>query len=968
MASFTDQIPKFNPYIQQLPVEAMVAVGMEKQKRYDEGVQKIQQTIDNVAGLQVSRDVDRAYLQSKLNQLGTNLRTFAASDFSNFQLVNTVSGMTKQIANDPNVQTAVSSTMKRQKELEYMEEARKKGELTPQNESYFRERDSAWLNSTELGKGYNARYTPYFDHFKHAKEVFDTMKIDEFTFDEIFQKNADGSYARDKQGNLVANQILTRKKEEGYLPAKLESAIDMIFNDPRVKQQIVIDGEYNYKSVTPEAMVQLATQEINSTKRLIEDQLDTLDLFLNTNPGNEEALKLIKEKEQLLSSLPEKLMEISTSIQNDPDGARQKLYLDKIKNQYKNAFNFKKTSETVHDNPLFKANLEVTKMQNDLIKWQEEKKLKIYEIEQANIRHDKTLANNMAIAMLKAKPGKGADGSGTDDFGRTYTNTTLSSDLGLLQVYEDEKYQAAKNREKASIDLAFDNLIMSDRLIDTNQAEYDGIVNRIKSEGKLTGEDIYTQAKKEMLAKVAKQKGYATMDDYLLYATRLVTSRYSDPKTRNSLDLGKRKILESFETANDKFEQIMNESSTSDQFLLNEFDNMFKDVNFKERKVKIGNDSFTITKQDAIDLSIIAKYREKSTITKLPLIKTKEAQELEKLAEISEKRMIRNGKTKLMNSFLDNALLDKNTRKSLSQRTSLPSELMDEPGASAWLFGVKDSSSRQRTYFKTRAFDDVYSIYDNLNVEKLVPAISEKANAIRANYVMDEPTYAPLLTGNSKQDKTLLIEAKAIANENINKKLGTGNNHKELFESISKASTVADLNKLGINIEYETSLSGPPQALIRDSEGNFAYLTEEEALRLGSSPSYVYAPSLQNSIETRINTYNGKTSKGPVEKKTTYRNEKGLLNTEDFPLIDQYNRNLQPGQLPIQVKLHLKEIGSGQTKSFLPYFYFSAGDKDEVFPVQKEINRNQLLFTLQGEYPSQIDPKLVMQYLQQVNE
>ena len=49
MASFTDAIPQFNPYIQQLPVEAMVKVGMEKQQRYDQGLQKIQSQIDQVA-------------------------------------------------------------------------------------------------------------------------------------------------------------------------------------------------------------------------------------------------------------------------------------------------------------------------------------------------------------------------------------------------------------------------------------------------------------------------------------------------------------------------------------------------------------------------------------------------------------------------------------------------------------------------------------------------------------------------------------------------------------------------------------------------------------------------------------------------------------------------------------------------------------------------------------------------------
>ena len=110
MASFTDIIPQFTPYVQQLPVEAMVAVGMEKQKRYDEGVQKIQQSIDKIAGLDVAADADKAYLQSKLNQLGNDLTFVAAGDFSNYQIVNSVDGMAKQIAYDPNVQNAVGST------------------------------------------------------------------------------------------------------------------------------------------------------------------------------------------------------------------------------------------------------------------------------------------------------------------------------------------------------------------------------------------------------------------------------------------------------------------------------------------------------------------------------------------------------------------------------------------------------------------------------------------------------------------------------------------------------------------------------------------------------------------------------------------------------------------------------------------------------------------------------------------
>ena len=72
MASFTDSqniqiLTSFNPYVQQLPIEKMEQVGVAKQQMYNEGVQKIQTNIDNVAVMDVIRDVDKAYLQSKLN-------------------------------------------------------------------------------------------------------------------------------------------------------------------------------------------------------------------------------------------------------------------------------------------------------------------------------------------------------------------------------------------------------------------------------------------------------------------------------------------------------------------------------------------------------------------------------------------------------------------------------------------------------------------------------------------------------------------------------------------------------------------------------------------------------------------------------------------------------------------------------------------------------------------------------------
>ena len=177
MASFTDNPNiQFNPYISQLPIEAMVQVGMQKQQRYDEGVQKIQSQIDNIAGLDIVRDIDKQYLQTKLNELQTNLRTFAAGDFSNFQLVNSVSGMTNQLVKDKNVQNAVSSTTWYRKQAGEMEKAKSEGKSNIANEDFFNSKVSKWLSSNDINYQFRDEYIPYTDVFKKWKDLLRNEK------------------------------------------------------------------------------------------------------------------------------------------------------------------------------------------------------------------------------------------------------------------------------------------------------------------------------------------------------------------------------------------------------------------------------------------------------------------------------------------------------------------------------------------------------------------------------------------------------------------------------------------------------------------------------------------------------------------------------------------------------------------------------------------------------------------------
>ena len=263
MASYTDSIPQFNPYVQQLPVEAMVAVGMEKQKRYDEGIQKIQTSIDNIAGLDVAADVDKAYLQSKLNQLGNDLRIVGAGDFSNFQLVNSVNGMTNQIVKDPTIQNAVYSTARLKKEQARKEKAIQEGKSSPENEWWFNNQVNGYLQSTKPGETFNGQYIEYKDVDKKLRGLAaDLQKAGyEVSTDNIWVRDSSGRdvyFNPDGTQSYDASKGGTRKYDMVKLTTKIKGiGAEKILNnfytslDEGDKRQLNITAQYHYRDATP---------------------------------------------------------------------------------------------------------------------------------------------------------------------------------------------------------------------------------------------------------------------------------------------------------------------------------------------------------------------------------------------------------------------------------------------------------------------------------------------------------------------------------------------------------------------------------------------------------------------------------------------------------------------------------------------------------------------------------------------
>lgn len=356
MASFTDNaqaLSQFNPYIQQLPVEEMIDVGKRRQAAHNEGVQKIQTEIENVAGLDVVRDVDKAYLQSKLNQLGNNLRTVAAGDFSNFQLVNSVGGMTKQIANDRNIQNSVNSTAKYRKEIANMEAATKEGKSSIANQWVFGKDSSDWLNSPDINASFTTKYQPYVDVQKKWMDVMKTLHSDISEQDLPYERKNDGTI--DYTKTAAAMQRLSK---ETVSADKIANALNSSLT-PDELNQLKIDGRYEFRGYGPEALVARSEAKYKGLIGENSEKIKNLQGLIALSASNP---KMQKDAQDAIESL--KLQNIALNnnraseveaIAKDPETAKGLIYQNGAVAQFATANSWEHNKKNLLTNPILEA-------------------------------------------------------------------------------------------------------------------------------------------------------------------------------------------------------------------------------------------------------------------------------------------------------------------------------------------------------------------------------------------------------------------------------------------------------------------------------------------------------------------------------------------------------------------------------------------------------------------------------------
>ncbi len=484
MASFTDQIQTFNPYVSKAPlVEAMVTVGTQKQQQYDQGVQKIQGYVDNIAGMDVVNDADKKYLQSKLNDLGSKLKTVAAGDFSNQQLVNSVGGMATQIIKDPTVQNAVYSTANYRKELARLQKDVEEGKSSPANIEFFNKRANSWLSSDKAGQKFSASYIPYFDVQKFAKETFDAVKPDGYTTDMVYETDANGLPKIDKAtGKPIYSPTMKRLEQEGRFPEKVKQTIEQIFSDSRVSQQLDISGQYEYRGYSPEML----TQKINLQKENIISKYDNAieELALQKGMGKN-VQNQIDQLELKKNNIRSQYDDIMTVAQENPDAIRSLLYKDDVKSRFTTMFGEMKTKELSMANPGAEYNFKLQQEAQDQRNFVTEMNFKMTSLKTSV--EEKAKDRALQVLLSQSKGGKGtrvsSDGTVITDDG--FEEADKPGDRDIVYGFESELGNAANNYINAS-----DNFIWSAALskVPVNQATY----NSMLAEGRNPDEAIKT--------------------------------------------------------------------------------------------------------------------------------------------------------------------------------------------------------------------------------------------------------------------------------------------------------------------------------------------------------------------------------------------------------------------------------------------------------------------------------------------
>lgn len=876
MAGFLDAVPVFNPYVQQLPIDAMVKVGMAKQQMYEQNVTKIQGEIDRIAGLDVIRDVDKKHLQSKMDELHGRLTTLAGGDFSNFQLANSVGGMTKQIAKDKYVQNAVSSTAFYRKQQEAIEKAKKDGKSNPSNIYNFNRKANAYLTSTELDKTFSDSYVDYYDVDKHVKEAFKDLQKDGYTVEQIFQMNEDGSFAKDAKGRLIYNPVMTRLEREGIFPKKVKDTLDKAMSDPRVGQQLQIDGEYNYRAYDSGTLKERLVKGRDAIIAGLRTQIGEVNIRKGAGQdvGNE-----LENLENTIEAVTKRYDDAMGLADTNPDAIRGMLYKDETKDNWTGMYTSIMDKKTTHENPawnqMFKQQVEA----NRVAESEEQRRIGWYNAATSRMTLDldrEKMYMDFRIAEMKENAKLTEGGKPTLDF--------MEASMSFVQNELDGLNTAANNLSTSS-----DNLLY--------QAFFDPKAKKWVDDQVAGGKMSKDKAINAVVVKTAQLAG-KDPNEWRTNALYSIKNKWNSPNAAVNKD--DRNALNSAITASKQWTDLTANKKAIDDRVREEArkqgiqyidpSEYIKGIGSKEFSgVSTGGKKMTLSPQDMYDIAI-------ANIQRNAVIKWGElgGEDFNAAAKQAEDRLAAKGLSKFASLNYDTLF-----------------------GLPVQAFGFKQSSP---------AGEAIRDIQLKIKRGGLFKGVELRGKVLQESGYFSPNLKKSVLTGDSETDKSRRAEVSAMYSSyvraNQNAAPGFIDNASKIGQAIEDGSFSIHTNKNDVTGEITSTLR------FLDKKGNDVgemQISNDEAASVGQNVSSFYEPTSVTNARNRLGYFqNGTTSmSGNVKDVETYRLGDAMLTEEDFP----YVKNVP---IKANVKQQTEYTKEGPVTRYYGYVYTVKDGKERI--------------------------------------
>jgi hypothetical protein len=890
---------------------------MYKQQKYDEGVQKIQGYIDSIAGLDIARDIDKAYLQGKVNELGSKLKSVAAGDFSNYQLVNSVGGMATQIAKDPYVQNAVSSTNWYRKQTEKIQKEIEEGKSSPDNIFKFQKQANNWMSSTELGKKFSDSYIPFFDIFKFAKETFDEVLPDGYSFDQIYQMGADGKpITREVVGKngkkekvLVYSTTMTRLEKEGRFPKKVQETISQIFSDPRVSRQLGITGEYNYRNYDERMLAEKVNSQKESLLETYEEKLADLNIEKNS-VTSAEGKKAIQDQidaiSQRMTTINENYNAYAKLANENPDTVRGKLYEDDVFSRYSTMFGKVVSKQQILENPAWRAEFEVQKEANAQSRWAQTEARERQEFRDDMDYKKKALSQAWDIAILNAstrggKRGKGNNGLGTPEDLFDFTQGNQFSDTDVIYLEDRDYRNAAEDYNRNSVDLVwnagfqdipgnkkiFDNLVKSGK--SPEEAKYT-ILKQLADKRKIPLEEFLTQYNNKVITT------YNNLTPEQKQKNPILETQYKNFKQSLRNFEGQRVIRKQID---DQQEALFGKDVSRQTAL----------VDIKDQKITFRGKEYELSKDDVYDLAVYLK----GNLSVLGTMAGATDEGVRRAANSAAARLKLRGKEELLTGILD---------ENIDKRAYKGGPITFGYDVVRGLAGVKDVYRQFRYGNDTmNPFQQVEKVFNVIDNENFAVAIKGRAEVIRRNYNIQPNLKAPLFTGDSDTDKELLYGVKGMVGGYSTASGGRINESGDFKEFAKAVNAKSDPSNLALNVQPTIGTDGQVKVEVVAYDGDKRIggmiVQPDEAKTMGIDINTLYESKELSILRNTIKYNGGKSSNGNPSETSTYIQGDSWFDDNDFTQLKNSGFSAK-GNIVLQNGL------------YFPYIYVTDGQVEKV--------------------------------------